>query len=160
MKKTFFFLKLTIAEIIILSLEFLLSYLTMKDTNLFDVFLSSIYLEIPSIILYLLSILSGILLDEKRYESFKRNQKRIYTILILSSLFACVILDLIYIFLMNLSSRFSLQYVACIVYLFLLDYPWLKKEKKKDTTDELIKKSHEVSPIQEETEHESHIDNN
>ena len=158
MQKFLFFLKITLVEIFIIALDFLFSWIDIKDLSALEIFKMTFYFEIPSFIVYFLSFLSGFIMNEKRLEKFKKNKKAINIIVIISSLLLCLILDLTYVIAMNGTARFSLPFFGCIIFINLLDYPWLEPKKEKDAIDILIEKSRIADTDTESTRHEEKMD--
>ena len=158
MKKFLFFLKITIVEVIIIAMDFLFSWLGIKDLSALDIFKWTFYFEIPSLIVYFLSFLSGFIMNEKRLAKFKKKRKKINVLIIIFSLLLCLILDFIYVFTTNTATRFSLPFLGCAIFIYLLDYPWLEPKKEKDEIDILIEKSRNSNSNMASTDHQEKID--
>ena len=152
------FLKLSIAEICFIGIDFLFAWIGSQDVPVSKILTMTKYFEIPSLLMYLLSLLSMFFMNEARLEKFKKSKKKIALIVFILSALLCILLEILWVFCIKEHMNFPCGALICSAFVFLLDYPWLEPKKERDAIDILIEKSRIADTDTESTRHEEKMD--
>lgn len=125
--KVRYIISLVLAEIVIFSLEYLFEFLARENLNAFQTFTLTCYFEIPNFCIFVITILTGLLMNEKNINFLK---KRKFLIVIVSIIVIALFITLTINYESNLKNDeyFCWPISAGCLFLTIVDYPWVTKK--------------------------------
>lgn len=123
-----YFLKLTIVQLIILTMDYLFEFFTVDSLAGWDFFWIATYFKIPAFIIFIEGIIVGIVINDKNLNFFKSHQKTIAGISAGFIILLTVILTLAYEFGFKGEEDFfwSISFISIILSSF--EYPLVIKQ--------------------------------